>query len=174
MLSQLTHDWKATLDSMEAEEKSLNSEIVLAASYSVYMGPYNSVFRKTMLMKYWSKCLIDRGMKLEINGRSDVLFSMTSDVNNELIEKCEMKEEEEIDSYRNYLLLLLKLLVGEELCRHWLTLNFSLHDLENLAIVMAPLKRALFVVDPNNKLEHLIDQMTLPDQTVVELDVSQR
>ena len=63
---------------------------------------------------------------------------------------------------------------GEELCRHWLTLNLSLHDMENLAIIMAPLKRALFVVDPNDQLERLIGEMTLSDQTVVELDVSQR
>lgn len=160
---------------MELEEKSLNSEVVLASAYSVYLGPYNGSFRMKMINKHWSKCLLDRGISLQINRRSDMIFSMETYLNIEPDRINEMEGlEDDHDAYHNSLLVILKLLVGEELCRHWLTLNFSVHGMENLGIMMAPLKRALLVIDPNEKLEGLIDQMTLPDQTVVELDVSQR
>ena len=86
----------------------------------------------------------------------------------------ELTECEADEMYENYLLIILKLLTNEERCRHWLTLNLVTNDLESLAILNAPLKRAMLVVDPAQKLERIIQQVALPDQTIVELDVSQR
>ena len=86
----------------------------------------------------------------------------------------DLDEYEADEMYENYLLILLKLLTNEEKCRHWITLNLCTHDLESLAILTAPLKRATLVVDPAQKLERIIQQIALPEQTVVELDVSQR
>ena len=72
------------------EEGTLTSEIVLASAYSVYMGPYNTQFRKQMVVKHWTKCLKDRGMKLEVNMKSDLLLSAV----------CSRPRKGEIDLYK--------------------------------------------------------------------------
>ena len=180
----MTSNWKLTLSSIELEEQSLYSGIVCAAAFSVYMGPYNNAFRKKMLMKHWSKCLVDRGIPV-VNSRSNILSSVECNTSSNDSVKVNENEatledndssvsESKVLSYHNYILFIIKCLVGEELCRHWLTLNYDSDDLENLAIINTPLRKSLFFVDPHDRLKMLINQVKIHDQPVVELDVTQR
>ena len=70
VISNLTNDWKQRLISLDVKSENISSEVLLAAAFSVYMGPYDEGFRKEMLTKHWFQCLANQGMPVDFTAVS--------------------------------------------------------------------------------------------------------
>ncbi|XP_057302207.1 uncharacterized protein LOC130636487 isoform X2 [Hydractinia symbiolongicarpus] len=174
VVKDLIANWESLLACIENEEVLLPSNVVLAAAFSVYMPPYKLSFRKHMLMNVWPKCLAEQGMNAFRGSKSDISFLLVVSSFGSNTEKEESSDSSAHDSYQNHLFVLVRYLIGEELSRHWLTMNLNVDDIENLAMIKSPIQQALLVTDPLNRFSGLISHIKHETQDVVELDMQQR
>ena len=167
----MTENWNSKLESISQEESALFSILLLSAAFTVYMGPYNYQLRQKIL-RDWLHYLWEQGMPCAIVKSFEGQNTYDENGNNMI------KTNNYIDfsfNYDDHIISLCQITCGEEICKHWLTLNLRLHDIENLIIMKSIIKRALLVVDPQSTLcNKLIDHVKEPKQEVIYLSISNR
>ena len=161
------------MESISQEESTLFSILLLSAAFTVYMGPYNYQLRQKIL-RHWLHYLWEQGMPCDILKSFDKERQKTYNKNGNT--KTEVNTYNDFSfKYDDHVLSLCRKTCGDEICKHWLTLNLHLHDMENLIIMKSAIKRALLVVDPQSTLSNkLIDNIKEPKQKVIYLNISNR
>ena len=197
VISNLTNDWKQRLISLDVKSENISSEVLLAAAFSVYMGPYDEDFRKEMLTKHWFQCLANQGMPVDFtaasasenkNGTAFSLGLREVESNTEKNATPQNEVSTEMTDTPSHVVLsanrtlpyedvfygIAKNLTNENTMRRWLTQGFSWNDVQSLVLLNPPLRRAVYCIDPEQRLRGLVAEMLLPNQELVELDFSQR
>ena len=137
------------------------------------MGPYNYQLRRKIL-RHWLRYLWEQGMPCAILKSFDKERQSTYDENGNTMRETNTCNNFSFN-YDDHILSLCQITCGEDICKHWLTLNLRLHDIENLIIMKSIIKRALLVVDPQSALcNKLIDHVREPKQEVIYLNISNR
>lgn len=184
----MTNDWKQRLVSLDVKSENVSSEVLLAAAFSVYMGPYDEGFRKDMLTKHWFQCLANQGMPVDFAASAGECKNNTEETVFSLGLKEVVSATENIDTpphvivstttstppYEDVFYAMAKNLINENVLRRWLTQEFSWNDVQSLVLLTPPLRRAVYCIDPEQRLRGLVAEMLLPGQELVELDFSQR
>lgn len=132
------------------------------------MGPYDEGFREEMLMTHWCNCLTNQGMDIDFSLRRSTLFGM----HNQYFPTDE--ENQASLSYHDLFYNMAQNLVTVDVLRNWLTRGYDWDDMQNLALLNTPLKRAVFCIDPANRVENILKDLKTNNQELVELDFCQR
>lgn len=190
----MKNDWKESLASLDAQSKNTPSEVLLAAAFSVYMGPYDEEFRKKMLTQHWTECLINQGMPVDFltahqpnNNESNTLSlglrqevidandnQITPKGGSDVTQSTSLSIKTVPPPYEDVFYAMAKNLTPERTLRRWLTQGFDWNTIESLVLLNPPLKRAVYCIDPEKRLASLMAEMIEEGQELVELDFSQR
>ena len=149
------------------------------------MGPYDEDFRKEMLTKHWFQCLANQGMPVDFtaasasenkNGTAFSLGLREVESNTEMTDTPShvVLSANRTLPYEDVFYGIAKNLTNENTMRRWLTQGFSWNDVQSLVLLNPPLRRAVYCIDPEQRLRGLVAEMLLPNQELVELDFSQR
>jgi len=77
-------------------------------------------------------------------------------------------------SYHDLFYNMAQNLVTVDVLQNWLTRGYDWDDMQNLALLNTPLKRAVFCIDPANRVENILKDLKTNNQELVELDFCQR
>ena len=135
------------------------------------MGPYDEGFRKEMLMKHWYNCLTNQGMDIDFSLRRSTLFRM---IDQHMTADEKIPSTEPSISYHDLFYSMAQNLVPENVLRDWLTQGYDWDEMQNLTLLNTPLKRAVFCIDPANRVENFLKDLKTVNQEMVELDFSER
>ena len=178
LLSSLTEDWKDTLKSLDQYTTNICSEVLLAAAFSVYMGPYDEGFRSKMLTQHWYQCLINQGMSVDLGHQDNIIIGSKKDAGS-----SEAKQDKTLESgsntppqlsYYDMFYQVAQSLVHEDTLRKWLTQGYNWDVIQNLVLLNTPLKRAVYCMDPGHRLGQWLQELRLESQEIIELDYAQR